>query len=144
MYSTGYFVRNEKERILHFYYITGTCTCSYVGLSLPLDPPRPPANFTILRVSPCKVSLHWLALSLSPPTTAPINDIILITRYCDTTSSCTPEIEQTFPLTVNRTILHLAPFKEYNFSLLSWNDLIGRGESRSVIHYSTLRAGAGK
>ena len=98
----------------------------------------------ITRVSSCIVSLNWSTVSQATPTSAPINNIILITSYCDSSLvHCALEKEEIFPLNINKTRLHLSPYKEYTFSLLSMNDLIGRGISRNTNPYSTISDGSG-
>ncbi|XP_019856082.1 PREDICTED: receptor-type tyrosine-protein phosphatase kappa-like [Amphimedon queenslandica] len=109
-------------------------------------PPLPPSNLRISRVSSCIILLDWSNVSIATPTptAAPINNVILITSYCDSSSMlCTQEKEELFSLSVNNTRLHLLPYKEYTFSLLSVNNLIGRGISRNNGSYSTLSDGAG-
>ena len=51
--------------------------------------------------------------------------------------------ERLYPLTTNSTSLLLVPNKEYTFSVISNNVLIGRGVTQTIAKYYTIDDGKG-
>lgn len=108
------------------------------------DPPAPPSTVTINRLSSCTVNVSWTLPAQTDPNTAPTNTVLLTTQYCDPVDRhCLMDEERLYPLTTNSTSLLLVPNKEYTFSVISNNVLIGRGVTPTITRYYTIDDGKG-
>ena len=108
------------------------------------DPPAPPSTVTINRLSSCTINISWTLPAQADPSTAPTSTISLTTQYCDPVDGhCLMDEERLYPLTTNSTSLLLVPNKEYTFSVISNNVLIGRGVTAAIAKYYTIDDGKG-
>lgn len=108
------------------------------------DPPAPPSAVTINRLSSCTINVSWTLPAQADPSTAPTNTVLLTTKYCDPVDGhCLMDKERLYPLTTNSTSLLLVPNKEYTFSVISSNVLIGRGVTSTTAKYYTIDDGKG-
>ena len=108
------------------------------------DPPAPPSTVTINRLSSCTINVSWTLPAQADPSTAPTNTVLLTTQYCNPVDRhCLMDEERLYPLTTNSTSLLLVPNKEYTFSVISSNVLIGRGVTSTTAEYDTIDDGKG-